>query len=105
MQASIMGHSMGGHGALVIGLRNPDKYAAISAFAPIANPSEVRSIMNACLSQGWEQASVSCYLKLVLGWEHGGCCACHALCNLQVTPPALAALLLTTHVGRMCSHK
>lgn len=46
MQASIMGHSMGGHGALIIGLRNPDKYAAISAFAPIANPSEVRSIQS-----------------------------------------------------------
>ncbi|KAK9863729.1 hypothetical protein WJX84_008872 [Apatococcus fuscideae] len=38
-KASIMGHSMGGHGALIIGLRNPDKYAAISAFAPISNPS------------------------------------------------------------------
>lgn len=36
---SIMGHSMGGHGALVIGLRNPAKYSAISAFSPIVNPS------------------------------------------------------------------
>lgn len=36
---SIFGHSMGGHGALVIGLRNPDKFKAISAFSPIANPS------------------------------------------------------------------
>ncbi len=35
---SIMGHSMGGHGALVIGLRHPDKFQSISAFAPIANP-------------------------------------------------------------------
>lgn len=34
----IFGHSMGGHGALVCGLRNPDKYQSISAFAPIANP-------------------------------------------------------------------
>ena len=37
----IFGHSMGGHGALVIGLRNPQRYASISAFAPIANPVEV----------------------------------------------------------------
>ncbi|MBC2366977.1 S-formylglutathione hydrolase [Listeria booriae] len=38
---SIMGHSMGGHGALVIGLRNPDRFRAISAFSPIVNPSNV----------------------------------------------------------------
>ncbi|KGL42461.1 MULTISPECIES: S-formylglutathione hydrolase [Listeria] len=38
---SIMGHSMGGHGALVIGLRNPGRFRSISAFAPIVNPMEV----------------------------------------------------------------
>lgn len=32
---------MGGHGALTLGLKNPDKYASISAFAPISNPSQV----------------------------------------------------------------
>ena len=35
---SIMGHSMGGHGALTIGLRNPDIYRSISAFSPIVSP-------------------------------------------------------------------
>lgn len=35
----IFGHSMGGHGALTIGLKHPDVYASISAFAPIAHPS------------------------------------------------------------------
>jgi S-formylglutathione hydrolase len=34
----IFGHSMGGHGALTIGLRNPQTYRSISAFAPIASP-------------------------------------------------------------------
>jgi S-formylglutathione hydrolase len=34
----IFGHSMGGHGALTIGLKNTDTYRSISAFAPIANP-------------------------------------------------------------------
>ena len=34
----IFGHSMGGHGALTIALRNPDRFAAVSAFAPIASP-------------------------------------------------------------------
>ena len=36
---SICGHSMGGHGALTIALSNPDRFASVSAFAPIANPA------------------------------------------------------------------
>lgn len=35
---SICGHSMGGHGALVIALRNPEEYLSVSAFAPIVAP-------------------------------------------------------------------
>jgi S-formylglutathione hydrolase len=38
---SIMGHSMGGHGALTLGLSFPQRYRAISAFAPIVAPSQV----------------------------------------------------------------
>ena len=38
-KCSISGHSMGGHGALTLGLSNPDTYLSISAFSPIANPS------------------------------------------------------------------
>ncbi|WP_232824375.1 S-formylglutathione hydrolase [Blastomonas sp. UPD001] len=38
---SIMGHSMGGHGALTIGLTHADRYRAVSAFAPIVAPSQV----------------------------------------------------------------
>ena len=34
----ITGHSMGGHGALTIGLRNPQRFRSVSAFAPIASP-------------------------------------------------------------------
>jgi S-formylglutathione hydrolase len=34
----IFGHSMGGHGALVCALRNPEQYKSVSAFAPIAAP-------------------------------------------------------------------
>ena len=34
----ITGHSMGGHGALTIGLRHPERFKAVSAFAPIASP-------------------------------------------------------------------
>ena len=34
----LFGHSMGGHGALTLGLKRPDLYKSLSAFAPIANP-------------------------------------------------------------------
>lgn len=37
----IMGHSMGGHGALVAALRRPERYRSVSAFAPIVAPSQV----------------------------------------------------------------
>jgi S-formylglutathione hydrolase len=48
----IFGHSMGGHGALVCGLRNPDQFKSISAFAPIAAPSQCP----------WGQKALSGYL-------------------------------------------
>lgn len=35
---AIMGHSMGGHGALTMALRNPERFASVSAFAPIVSP-------------------------------------------------------------------
>src|SRR5690554_6542661 len=38
---AISGHSMGGHGALVLALRNPGRYRSVSAFAPIVAPSQV----------------------------------------------------------------
>lgn len=37
-RVSITGHSMGGHGALSLYLKNPGKYRSVSAFAPISNP-------------------------------------------------------------------
>jgi len=37
---SIMGHSMGGHGALISYLKNPGKFKSVSALAPICNPTE-----------------------------------------------------------------
>ena len=38
-RVGIFGHSMGGHGALTIGLKNPNRFKTISAFAPIASPT------------------------------------------------------------------
>lgn len=37
---SILGHSMGGHGALICSLKNPGLYKSVSAFAPICNPTQ-----------------------------------------------------------------
>lgn len=37
----LMGHSMGGHGALVLGLREPQRFGSVSALAPIVTPSQV----------------------------------------------------------------
>jgi len=38
---AISGHSMGGHGALVVGLRLPERYRSVSAFSPIVAPTKV----------------------------------------------------------------
>lgn len=38
---SIFGHSMGGHGALMVALKNAERYQSVSAFSPITNPSQV----------------------------------------------------------------
>ncbi|OGB20543.1 MAG: S-formylglutathione hydrolase [Burkholderiales bacterium RIFCSPLOWO2_02_FULL_57_36] len=38
-RAGIFGHSMGGHGALVLALRHPDRFNSVSAFAPVASPT------------------------------------------------------------------
>lgn len=37
-RAAISGHSMGGHGALICALKHPERYASVSAFAPICHP-------------------------------------------------------------------
>ncbi|MEM7209963.1 MAG: S-formylglutathione hydrolase [Pseudomonadota bacterium] len=37
---SVTGHSMGGHGALIVALKNPGKYRSVSAFAPICAPTQ-----------------------------------------------------------------
>ncbi|HHW4411923.1 TPA: S-formylglutathione hydrolase [Citrobacter gillenii] len=40
-RCAISGHSMGGHGALIMALKNPGRYTSVSAFAPIVNPCRV----------------------------------------------------------------
>ncbi|MGF6876919.1 S-formylglutathione hydrolase [Paraburkholderia sp. MM5477-R1] len=49
---SVSGHSMGGHGALVVALKNPGRYRSVSAFSPIVAPSQVP----------WGEKAFSAYL-------------------------------------------
>ncbi|MDR0219469.1 MAG: S-formylglutathione hydrolase [Enterobacteriaceae bacterium] len=49
---AISGHSMGGHGAMMIALRNPARYCSVSAFSPIVAPSQV----------SWGETAFSAYL-------------------------------------------
>jgi S-formylglutathione hydrolase len=63
---SIMGHSMGGHGALTLALRHPGRFAAVSAFAPVVSP------MNA----PWGQKAFSRYLGAdQAAWRQYDACA------------------------------
>jgi len=63
---AIMGHSMGGHGALTIALRNPDRFKSVSAFAPIVSP----------LNCPWGHKALSGYLGSDQNlWEEYDACA------------------------------
>lgn len=62
----ITGHSMGGHGALTIALRNPQRFRAVSAFAPIASP----------MRSPWGEKALSRYLGVDrAAWRPYDACA------------------------------
>lgn len=65
-KASIFGHSMGGHGALIMALKNPGRFRSVSAFAPIVNPTRVP----------WGQKAFKAYLgeDESLWQEWDSCC-------------------------------
>ena len=72
---SITGHSMGGHGALTLALRNARHYASVSAFAPICNPTQSdwgRKQLGAYLGQdeaAWLKHDATCLMR-----EKGATC-------------------------------
>lgn len=62
----ISGHSMGGHGALVLALRHPGRYRSVSAFSPIAAPTQVP----------WGQKAFRAYLgEDAAAWRAWDACA------------------------------
>ncbi|WP_353623020.1 S-formylglutathione hydrolase [Salinisphaera sp. G21_0] len=76
---SIAGHSMGGHGALVIALHNPDRYSSVSAFSPICNP----------VNAPWGQKAFMGYLGNDREqWKHYDACEL-----LKISPEAVPALV------------
>ncbi|MCX7033674.1 MAG: S-formylglutathione hydrolase [Arenimonas sp.] len=78
-RAGIFGHSMGGHGALVLALRHPDLYRSVSAFAPIVAPSQVP----------WGQKAFSRYLG-----DHHRAWAEHDACELVKRRPFGGTILV-----------
>ncbi|KAN0115019.1 esterase [Hyaloscypha variabilis] len=73
-RVSITGHSMGGHGALTLFLKNPGMYKSVSAFAPIANPSNCpwgEKAFKGYLGEdreAWKKHDAS---ELIKGWKAG----------------------------------
>ncbi len=75
---SISGHSMGGHGALTIGLKNQDVYRSISAFSPICNP----------INCPWGKKAFTAYLGEETNiWKQYD--ACEIIKHTKVTRPVL----------------
>lgn len=75
---AVMGHSMGGHGALMLALRFPARFASASAFAPIVNPAQAP----------WGRKAFTAYL----GEDESSWLAydsCHLLANAKQVVPML----------------
>lgn len=101
---SVSGHSMGGHGALIVALKNPGFYRSVSAFAPIVNPSRCP----------WGEKAFSNYLgedrETWLAYD-----TCEILNRLDVAPPMLVdqgvedpflhEQLLTFSLQQVCSER
>lgn len=87
---AISGHSMGGHGALMVALRNPGRYASVSAFAPIVNPASVP----------WGQLAFSSYLG-----EDRAAWAAYDSCQLLAEAQPLPMLAILIDQGEQDSFK
>ena len=77
---SISGHSMGGHGALTIALKNPTMYQSVSAFSPIVNP----------MNCPWGQKAFTAYLGAdTANWQQYD--TCHLIKNTVSNIPMLVS--------------
>lgn len=101
-RSGILGHSMGGHGALTLALRHPGRFRSVSAFAPISAPSEVP----------WGQKALRGYLGENAGtWARhdavrlveGGARAPHLLVDQGEEDQFLAAQLRPERLEQACA--
>lgn len=100
---SITGHSMGGHGALTIALRNPENYRSVSAFSPIVSP----------LNCPWGDKALTGYLGAnKADWREYDACALiedgarlpHLLVDQGTTDPFLIEQLKTHLLDEACGN-
>lgn len=81
-QRAISGHSMGGHGALTLGLKNATRYTSISAFSPISSP----------INCPWGQKALRGYLGQDQNtWQAYDSCALMAQTKAENCPPILVS--------------
>ncbi|MGR7194811.1 S-formylglutathione hydrolase [Klebsiella aerogenes] len=79
-RCAISGHSMGGHGALIMALKNPGRFTSVSAFVPIVNPCKVP----------WGQKAFSAYLgNDEANWQEWDSCALMQASQTGDTIPTL----------------
>lgn len=83
--SGIMGHSMGGHGALVTALRHPGRYRSVSALAPIVTPTQVP----------WGRKALAAYL----GPDESAWAAWDAVSLIRAQPPTAERLPLLVDQG------
>src|SRR3546814_19813293 len=86
---SIMGHSMGGHGALTIGLTLPDRFREVSAFSPIVAPGAVPCGQNAPAGYA--------------GADKAACWRYHAVAKTE-EGAGVPALILVRGAADPCTH-
>lgn len=104
----IFGHSMGGHGALSIGIKNNHTFKSISAFAPICAPMLTPWGINAFRGYLGENQEVwqhydSCHLIKTLGWPHASILidqgSADPFLEKQLKPELLTASCLQANVS------
>jgi S-formylglutathione hydrolase len=101
-RVSITGHSMGGHGALTLFLKNPGMYKSVSAFAPIANPVNCpwgEKAFKGYLGDDRETWKKHDATELIKGWKGGALDVLIDVVSLPVEIPTREVKALTEEQG------
>lgn len=102
---AIAGHSMGGHGALVLSLRHPGRYRSVSAFSPITHPVAVpwgQKAFSAYLGADrdrWQQYDAACLMRKATPDQH-----CPTLVSQGLADEFLNSQLQPWHLTEAAGH-